>query len=470
MPRIIRTLIPTLLVLAGAQSSAAIDLLPTDQAGFVGEAGTGPVDTPTLVTSYEEYLSIFGPSDDLANPHLAPSVAAYFANGGPVLWIVRAAGSDPAELIGEDGGPGQRTGLQALLDVDTLAMVAIPGATDLSVQNALIAHAEQTDDRMAILDPVDQNDVGGVLAQRALLDAADGHAALYYPWVEVVLAGEDRVLPPSGFVAAVYARVRADDSPANEPITANGLTDVLTASESDQLNAAGVNPIRDFGAPQGIRVWGARTLSSDPEWRYVAIRRTTLVVAESILDGTLWALEEDNGPVLWQQLEIGVSDFLYNLWVTGWLLGFTPEDAYFVHCDATTHTVADLEAGRTVMFVGLALLAPAEFTVLRLVHERDTGTSAPPLAGLAVAAAPNPFNPRVTLRLELPEPVHVRMRIFDARGRLVRRLVDRDLATGAHALRWDGRDDAGRPLPSGAYLARTEAGPRRITTPLTLVR
>ncbi|MBD3220853.1 T9SS type A sorting domain-containing protein [bacterium] len=446
-----------------ATSAAAFDGVSTDVAGFVGMAAQGPVGQPVPVTSYEEFVSIFGLTGSLEHPYLGPAVAAFFLGGGQSLRVVRAPGADPLELTGSEG-------LGALGTVDAVAIVAIPGVTDLAVQTAVIAHCEAHGDRIGILDPAARDDVVAVQAQRAALVATGGHAALYYPWIVAAPDGQERELPPSGFVAGLYAASRADASPIGVVATATGVTDPLTTDEADQLNGLGINPIRDFG-PQGIRVWGARTLSSDPEWRYVTVRRTAMFLEESIHDGTEWAVLEPNDPALWQQLEVAVADFLYGLWLAGWFVGAQPDEAFFVRCDASTHTADDLDAGRTVILVGFAMLAPAEFNILRVEHERETGTAVPSLdAALDVSAAPNPFNPRTTLRVSVTTPGPLEIRIHDARGRLVRRLTRGPRPAGVAVVSWDGRDDRGHAVPSGSYLARVRAGSRAGTRSLMLVR
>ncbi len=445
--------------------AAAIPVLDTGTAGFVGLSQQGPLDTPTLVTSYEQYADIFGTSTaGLANPFLAPSVAGFFANGGQRLVVVRVASADPLSFI---------AGLQTLAEVDEIAVVAIPGATSPAVQAALIAHAEGTHDRLAILDPATTDDIQLVQDQRAALDAADGHATLYFPWIWATPAGESLLLPPSGFVAGVYARTDTPDSPVGSIATATDVSYVVTPSEQDILNPLGINAIRLFTGSD-VRVWGARTLSSDPEWRYVAVRRTALCLEESIQEGTAWAVFEPNDEPLWAQLRGDVGDFLFERWADGWFQGSTPDDAYFVLCDRSTMTQADLDAGRTVILAGFAPLQPAEFTVLRIVHERPAVGVAfeIPAAGPVLHdAAPNPFNPQTQIRFDLVQGGSVRLGIHDLAGRIVRRLiVGTHLAPGRHERRWDGRDASGASAPSGVYVVRLEASGAVRIGQISLVR
>jgi len=453
-------LTPLVVVLAAATVAQPIELLGTGTAGLVGMAPQGPLGQPVAVDSFAEYAAVFGPSSDgLANPHLAPSVQGFFVNGGARAYVVRVVGPDDVALV---------AGLQVLADVDEVAMVAVPGAVSSVVQNAMIAHATVAADRIAILDPASLDDVATVVAQRqALLDPA-GHGALYFPWIEA----SGRVTPPSGFVAGVFARTAPPDSPVGPVATATGLSHDVTPAEQDILNPLGINAIRQFPG-QGVLVWGARTLSSDPEWRYVAVRRTGLVLRESIHDGTAWAVDEPNDETLWAQLRETVDAFMLARWQDGWFQGMTPDDGFFVRCDLTTMTPEDLAAGRTVILVGFAPLQPAEFVILRIVHERSA-TAVVPASGGAVrlaAPVPNPANPGTRIGFTVARDGVVRLTIHDLAGRLVRTLVAGDvLAAGPHDRRWDGRDDGGRTLPSGVYLARLSAGREAATRRVTLVR
>ena len=452
-----------------------IPLLGTGTAGFVGQSQYGPLDQPTLVTSYEEFVDLFGASTaGLANPYLAPSTAGFFANGGERLFVVRVAGADPLDLIGIDGGaPGSRTGLQSLLDVDEIAVVAIPGATSLAVQSALIAHAQTTHDRLAVLDPATADDLQAIQDQRAALADAEGHATLYFPWVQAAPAGESLLLPPSGLVAGIFARTETPDSPVGSIVSATGVSYPVSDAEQDIINPLGINAIRLF-AGDDVRVWGARTLTDNPEWRYIAVRRTALCIEESIQEGTSWAVFEPNGEPLWAQLRADANAFLYARWADGWFQGATPDYAYFVRCDLSTMTPADLAAGRTVIIVGLALERPAEFVTLRIVHERavvGVADELVPAGPILHGAAPNPFNPRTVIAFSLVSAGRVHLQILDLGGRRVHVLLaGEDIAAGRHEYLWDGRDGSGLEAPSGVYLVRLEAGGVSRTEPVTLVR
>ncbi len=430
-------------------------------AGFVGVAAQGPFDTPTLVTSYGEFVSAFGSSTlGLSNPWLAPSVAGFFTNGGHDLYVVRVSADDDASLIGDDLGPGSRTGLQALLEVDAISVVAIPGSSSQVVQAAMIAHCENAGDRMALLDPSVSANVEVVLAQRAGLGSDKGYAALYFPWVEAAPAGELLMLPPSGFVAGHYASNDPPDSPVGILATATDVSHSITNAEQDLLTPAGVNAIRFFSG-QGVRIWGARTIASDPEWIYVSVRRTALYLEESITRSTQWLVFEPNEAALWATLRSDVENFLHDLWVDNWFQGATPGDAYFVRCGlGTTMTQTDIDEGRTIILFAFAPIRPAEFVVIEVAHQRSSLTSAAEdlvdrSRVVLHPATPNPFNPSTVIRFELEATARIGLKVYDLAGRLVRVLEEgREFAPGEHRIFWDGKDDASRTLASGRYVIR----------------
>jgi phage tail sheath protein FI len=197
-------------------------------------------------------------------------------------------------------------------------------------------------------------------------------AALYYPWIEVIdpLTRRPIAIPPSGHIAGVWARTDerrgVHKAPANEVILgATGLAFQVTHQEQGSLNKNGINCIRAFPG-RGIRIWGARTLSSDPEWRYINVRRLFNFISESIQTGTQWSVFEPNDQFLWNALSISVSSFLKNVWRSGALFGATPDEAYYVKCDAETNPPEVIDAGQVVCEVGIAPVKPAEFVIFRL--------------------------------------------------------------------------------------------------------
>jgi phage tail sheath protein FI len=247
------------------------------------------------------------------------------------------------------------------------------GARVRDLQGKLLAHCENAGERMAILDCPPDLSPQEVYEWRMNTAGYDSKmAALYYPWIEVMdpLTRRPMMLPPSGHIAGLWSRV--DDSrgvhkaPANEVILgANGLAFQVTQAEQGGLNKVGINCIRSFPG-RGIRVWGARTLSSDPEWRYIPVRRLFNYVSESIMTGTQWSVFEPNDQMLWLQLRIAVGNFLTRVWRSGALFGATAAEAFYVKCDSETNPPEVIEAGQVVCEIGIAPVKPAEFVIFRL--------------------------------------------------------------------------------------------------------
>jgi Bacteriophage tail sheath protein len=275
-----------------------------------------------------------------------------------------------------------KTGLKALEDLDEVSIVAAPGSTyrrpgDASYDpqvasnlNLLIAHAERLKYRIAVLDSSNGLSIADVRSQRAKIDST--YAAFYYPWVRIVdpITGKEADMPPSGFVAGIYARNDIEravfKAPANEVVAgAIGFEQTLNKAQQDVLNPEGINCFRWFEG-RGYRLWGARTASSDPEWKYVNLRRYFVYLEHSIDKGTQWAVFEPNGALLWSNVRRTIESFLLNEWQIGALLGDKPEKAFFVRCDRSTMTQNDLDNGRLVCTIGVAPLRPAEFVIFRI--------------------------------------------------------------------------------------------------------
>jgi phage tail sheath protein FI len=273
-----------------------------------------------------------------------------------------------------------KTGLKSFEDIEDISIVAAPGSTfgmengyradSAQIVNLLISHASRMRYRIAVLDSGDGQSISQVRAMRGKIDST--YAALYYPWVRVLdpVTRTEINLPPSGFVAGIYARndiTRAVyKAPANEVVNlAIGFESFLNKSQQDVLNPEGINCFRFFEG-RGFRLWGARTVSSDPEWKYVNLRRYFAYLERSVDKGTQWAVFEPNGPQLWGTVRRTIEDFLFNEWQTGALLGDKPEKAFFVRCDRSTMTQNDLDNGRLVCLIGVAPLRPAEFVIFRI--------------------------------------------------------------------------------------------------------
>jgi phage tail sheath protein FI len=282
-----------------------------------------------------------------------------------------------------EGDVARRQGMGGLAAVDEVTMVCMPDVMGLAsdgddsqlrdLQGKMIAHCEGAGDRMAILDAPPNLLPQEILEWRMNTAGYDSKfATLYYPWIEVMdpLTNQPMLVPPSGHVAGVWCRTDSNrgvhKAPANEVVLGvNGLGFQVTQTEQGGLNKVGINCIRSFPG-RGIRIWGARTLSSDPEWRYINVRRLFNYIAESIMEGTQWSVFEPNDERLWMQLRIAASNFLTRTWREGALFGATPEQAFFVKCDSETNPPDVIEAGQVICEIGIAPVKPAEFVVFRL--------------------------------------------------------------------------------------------------------
>jgi len=475
--------------------SRPIEGVGTAVAAFVGLAGRGPANTPTLVTNWNQFTSTFG--DFIEGSYLAHAVYGYFLNGGGAAYVVRvgadgvvptasaevpsstdktkpafqvaaidagpegndisvdvqpageegsfklvvkrggkevesfdnlttakgkqnvatvvkaqsktitieeagalapAAGSTalaggsaavPSRVTPDDyvGNSADRTGFAGLEAVDEVTMLSVPdlmavyeqGMIDLeglqAVHLAMIAHCELMGDRVAILDAPPGLNAQQVKEWRVDKAGYDSkYATLYWPWIKVFdpLSGQVRFVPPSGHMAGIWAR--NDDTrgvhkaPANEVVRgAISLALNLTKAEHDQLNPNGINCIRAFPG-RGIRVWGARTISSDPSWRYLNVRRLFNYIEESIFEGTQWVVFEPNDQRLWGRVKRTINAFLLRVWRDGALFGATPDQAFFVKCDEENNPPEVRDAGQLIIDIGIAPVKPAEFVVFRIAQ------------------------------------------------------------------------------------------------------
>jgi Bacteriophage tail sheath protein len=326
------------------------------------------------------------------------------ATGGAVEKVapgsvrLSGGGGDAAPVrVGPDdyvGNSADRTGFGGLEAIDEVTMVSVPdlsaayeqGMVDLegfqAVQLAMIAHCELMANRMAILDPPPGMNPQQIKEWRVDKAGYDSKfAALYWPRVKVFdpLSGQNTFVPPSGHMAGLWARTDGTrgvhKAPANDVV--RGAIDIetrITKSEHDVLNPVNINCIRAFPG-RGIRVWGARTLSSDPAWRYINVRRLFNFVEQSILGGTQWVVFEPNDQHLWGGIKRTINAFLYRVWLDGALFGRTPDQAFYVKCDEETNPQEVIEAGQVVCEIGIAPVKPAEFVVFRLA-QLPAGTSA----------------------------------------------------------------------------------------------
>jgi phage tail sheath protein FI len=293
----------------------------------------------------------------------------------------------PDDFIGANIGPEERYGIaafEAIEEVDLLLAPDLCWALSESggfrseadvhvVQEAMVSQCERLKTRMAILDFPDPSDIKRASQWRLHFDSA--FAAFYFPWVATEHQGEQRLVPPSGHVSGIFARCDVAmgpyRAPANEEI--EGIFDVgLDLRESDiaRLNQEGVNCLKGF-ARRGIRVWGARTTSSDPMWRFINVRRVMNTVISSVERGLQWTVFETNTPLLWKTLTRQVTSFLMDLWREGYFQGRTPEEAFFVKCDDETNPEEIRDVGIVVVECGIAPVRPAEFISFKVEAELD---------------------------------------------------------------------------------------------------
>ncbi len=362
-----------------------IEPVGTSTAGFVGVAPNADahVHEAVAVNNVSQFVREFCGEDPSSTP-LSHAVMGFFLNGGSRCYVVNVGENGP--IAGTQGG---RKGLAVLETVDEVSIVAAPGYTDAASYEEVLSHCESMADRVAILDAREDIENIDSLTKTATSRASGaggakprqsdrGFGAFYFPWVVVAdplsPTREQVSVPPSGHLAGIYARTDATrgvhKAPANEPIRgALDLTYLLTRAENGILNQNGVNCIRIF-PDEGIRVWGARTLAaSASEWRYVNVRRLFNMIEESIARNTRWVVFEPNDLTLWQAIRRDVSAFLTNLWRDGALMGATPEEAFFVKCDAETNPPEVIDAGQVVTVVGIAPVKPAEFVIFQIRQE-----------------------------------------------------------------------------------------------------
>ena len=300
---------------------------------------------------------------------------------GPRYLIDLSGGGDGNAPVAVDYGGevdevNGSTGFAALEDIEDIAIVMAPAAAaDAANHQAIVAqmqgHCRRMRYRVGIVDAREGMALSEVRDFRSNFD--DSRLALYYPWVVIADPTGLRQtinVPPAGFIAGVYANTDVQrgvhKSPANEPVVgALRFAQDINRFQQELLNPDGINCLRSFPG-RGHRVWGGRTLASDPEWKYLNIRRYFLYLERSIEKSTQWVVFEPNGERLWANVQGTVEDFLYNEWFNGRLLGPTPKHAYFVRCDRSTMTQNDLDNGRLVCEIGVAPLAPAEFVIFRI--------------------------------------------------------------------------------------------------------
>ncbi len=272
---------------------------------------------------------------------------------------------------------GRSSGLKGLALIDEISVLAVPDEVDSSrfpdrgLTQKVIEQCEALKDRFAIVSS-DQTDVDNVNKLQPPIDTS--YAGFYFPWIKIFDSSinSTRLVPSSGHIAGIFARTDIErgvhKAPANEVV--HGAVDLqipITKTMQDVLNPKHVNCMRDFRADgRGLRLWGARTMSSDPEWKYVNVRRLFMFIEESIDEGTQWVVFEPNSETTWAKVSQAIANFLTTVWRSGALMGMTVDEAFFVRCDRTTMTQNDIDNGRLICVIGVAPVRPAEFVIFRI--------------------------------------------------------------------------------------------------------
>ncbi|MCG3111981.1 MAG: phage tail sheath subtilisin-like domain-containing protein [Candidatus Manganitrophus sp. SB1] len=309
---------------------------------------------------------------------LRPAVGTNYHVGDAAV-----AGNVISATLGSDGVTPQEIDYQngfALLDVRRdVNIVAVPGIGSKTMVDFGGNYCRNRQDCFFVGDMGPADDTKEE-AQAFVtgLTVKSSYAAVYFPWLKAIdptgVSPEPILLPPSGYVSGMYARIDAKrgvwKAPAGTEANiggAVGLTKEITDAEQDTLNPIGVNVIRVFPA-SGIVIWGARTVATqaDPEYRYVPVRRTAIFIEQSIYNGIQWAVFEPNDEDLWASLRLNIGAFMMTLFRAGAFQGATPSQAFFVKADSQTTTQADIDAGVVNVMVGFAPLKPAEFVVIKI--------------------------------------------------------------------------------------------------------
>jgi hypothetical protein len=353
--------------------------LPTGVPGFVGVAAAPG--SPVLLNRADDFAARLEPA---AESFLREVVAGFFANGGVKCYVAAAQRGDESGLL---------AALDRLGPLNDLDLIAIPDAMALGdedavqrVQAGAVAHCATHGNRFAILDAArgrDPRDRAGTLVdqfrawRRQITSSGDpSNAALYYPWLAVPAAtaggAGTRLVPPCGHVAGIFARADArvgvHKAPANEELL--GVVDLefpIDSAAQDGLNPEGINCLRLMRG-RGLRVWGARTLSADANWRYINVRRLFLTLSRWIDRNMPWAAFEPNTPRLWNRIQRELTVYLDARWRAGALKGASAAEAFYVKCDADTNPADEREQGRVTTEIGLSPMVPAEFIVVRVIH------------------------------------------------------------------------------------------------------
>lgn len=322
-----------------------------------------------LCTNFSEFKKFFGDfSTNSGQNTLAQAVYGFFRNGGTRCFVVWVKQEKDLRLA-----------LDKFEAIDEIAIVAAPGVTSVSALSEIDGHCRLLGDRFAILDAEEELDITQIEPGQGTILGNSDYAALYIPWIQVFdpVTNNLKFVPPSGHIAGVYARVDnhrgVHKAPANEPILGSvGLKQEISKIKQEPLNQKGINCIRNLNG--NIRIWGARTLGAgkdNPDFKYINIRRQFNYLRESIDEGTQWVVFEPNTPELWARIRRNITAFLTNEWRKGALFGTTPQEAFFVKCDAETNPIDLRKLGQVVTEIGVAVIEPAEFVIFRITQIVD---------------------------------------------------------------------------------------------------
>ncbi|HEY8147686.1 MAG TPA: phage tail sheath C-terminal domain-containing protein [Vicinamibacteria bacterium] len=362
-----------------------------------------PTDAAQLANPARRDPDAFEDFDNLSHESSRPNYARTVVNGASNLITIAACPSPPnlvafqegaltgtagtdvqanvQAFIGDNADPELRTGLEGLLTIRDISLMAVPDEfVDANLTSELLDRCERAKDRFAIL-----NETTDTVNFQAIAQHRDStYGALYYPRIRVVAPHTPegyQLVPPAGHMAGIYARTDIErgvhKAPANEVVRGivsrdlNGgrkpLSHTLNKREHDILNPRGVNVLRDFRSDgRDIRVWGARTMSSDSMWKYVNVRRLFIFLEQSIDRGTQWAVFEPNSDTTWISIRTSITNFLRTVWRNGALMGTTQDEAFFVKCDRTTMTQDDFDNGRLICLIGVSPVKPAEYVIFRI--------------------------------------------------------------------------------------------------------
>jgi hypothetical protein len=342
-----------------------------------------------FLTYINERSRLCNVSADSIKGIMKPEFSVYASEGKDGIAEMTAG-----DFIGNYNGPNQYRGLGALESIDDISLISVSDISWLysqagtnederekamfAIHAAMISQAERFPGRFAILDVPAHLDSVEILNWAKKFDSS--FAASYFPFIDMLdpldQTGTRTVrVPPSGAICGSISAVDSQDgifhAPANVLLHgAVGLASRIEDSEYEMLYPAGINLLKYFPG-KGIKIWGARTMSSNPDWRFINVRRTFSSICRSLKIGTQWAVFETNDKKLWKRIVRQVSGFLLDLWMKGYLAGSTSEQGFFVRCDEELNPPENIDKGIVTFSVGLAITKPTEFYKIAITAEKD---------------------------------------------------------------------------------------------------